>query len=131
MSFLFLFAFGTGEASCLCSDDDACRAEIVVPDGSQKVRLSDQESRQAALTDKSLSDSSQQDCCLDCFKTIAMLTASIDSDNFDLQIGSEFVPAFQIAELGDIIPQHYCTRAPPDEHGPGNKVYLAKRVLLI
>lgn len=154
LNIIFLFGFGTGQAYCYCNDEDDCggSTNTVAISSSlllekfqtlinplQSAQLTQLASCNVSSFDSELEESlprsiqtSKKDCCADCFKSIntAVLgSMSVEMQEMDLECEKISFPYLAMNCQGRV--ERSGIRAPPSIDGPGNKIYLSKRVLLI
>ena len=140
LNIIFLFSFGAGQASCMCSENDECQG-LANPLLQKKLTQIHAEFEKRNLLselteDQSASSASisisvcKDDCCADCFNTPELVTnGTVDTDEnlFD----ATPKPTFYTAELKDRKPVSIISPRAPPETQAGTKTYLAKRTLLI
>ncbi len=142
LNIIFLFSFGAGQASCMCSENDECQG-LANPLLQKKLTQIHAEFEKQNLlselsNEQSVSSASQSmsickdDCCADCFNSPDLVTINTVDANENLFDAAAKQTFDFLSEFKDKKPISVnSSRAPPPETQPGTKTYLAKRTLLI
>lgn len=138
LNIIFLFSYGTGQAFCLCSDDDDCRGVANILLTTKAVELSKTICTSFVLEENEIQNNiaqlqateTEDNCCSNCFQSINSAITNIAPIYF-VNFAKEQIACSDIfCGTNREETRGYGVRAPP-AHGPGSKTYLAKRVFLI